>query len=183
MAKRRAIPQSIRFEVFKRDSFKCQYCGRSAPDVLLHIDHIHPVAKGGDNDISNLITACIDCNIGKGCKVISDDSIIKKQKKQLDELSARREQLEAMLEWRQELIEYKKQNSDIIVRAYETIVQHEAYDTEKKSINNLISTFGLEEVYDSLDILATKTPWRGQEIKYLAGICWTRRRQQNIGKD
>mgnify|MGYP003405974009 CR=1 FL=1 len=51
--KRKTISKKIRFEVFKRDNFTCQYCGRMAPDVVLEVDHINPVSKGGDNDISN----------------------------------------------------------------------------------------------------------------------------------
>ncbi|MCK4795228.1 MAG: HNH endonuclease [Desulfobacteraceae bacterium] len=49
--KRKAISKKLRFEVFKRDSFTCQYCGRKSPDVLLEIDHIKPVSKEGKNDI------------------------------------------------------------------------------------------------------------------------------------
>ena len=71
MAKRKGISKSTRFEVFKRDSFTCQYCGKSAPDVVLEVDHINPVSKGGDNDISNLITACFDCNRGKKDKKLT----------------------------------------------------------------------------------------------------------------
>ncbi|MFX5785200.1 HNH endonuclease, partial [Acinetobacter baumannii] len=48
MATRKNISTKTRFEVFKRDSFKCQYCGRCAPEVILHVDHIHPVSKGGE---------------------------------------------------------------------------------------------------------------------------------------
>jgi 5-methylcytosine-specific restriction endonuclease McrA len=56
----------IRFEIFKRDNFTCQYCGRKVVDgIKLHCDHVHPVCKGGDNSSKNLITACSDCNIGK----------------------------------------------------------------------------------------------------------------------
>ena len=44
-AVRKAISKKLRFEVFKRDSFTCQYCGKSAPDVILHVDHILPVKK------------------------------------------------------------------------------------------------------------------------------------------
>lgn len=61
-----AISKKVRFEVFKRDGFKCQYCGRSAPDVILHVDHINPVSNGGNNDIMNLVTSCSECNLGKG---------------------------------------------------------------------------------------------------------------------
>lgn len=42
MSKRKGLSPKVRFEVFKRDSFKCQYCGRSAPDVMLRADHIEP---------------------------------------------------------------------------------------------------------------------------------------------
>ena len=56
--KRKQLSKTLRFEVFKRDSFKCQYCGKSAPEVTLEVDHIIPVAKGGSNEIFNLITSC-----------------------------------------------------------------------------------------------------------------------------
>ena len=62
---RKPISKRTRFEVFKRDMFSCQYCGKKSPDVVLHVDHIKPVSKGGKNTITNLITACRDCNLGK----------------------------------------------------------------------------------------------------------------------
>lgn len=63
--KRENVSKKLRFEVFKRDSFTCQYCGAKAPDVILEVDHIKPVAKEGSSDILNLITACQACNAGK----------------------------------------------------------------------------------------------------------------------
>lgn len=60
-----AIPKRLRFSVLSRDGFTCQYCGASAPDVKLHVDHIFPVARGGLNALDNLVTACVDCNLGK----------------------------------------------------------------------------------------------------------------------
>lgn len=65
MAERKALSKKTRFEVFKRDSFTCQYCGKQPPDVNLQVDHINPVANGGNNDSMNLITSCVDCNQGK----------------------------------------------------------------------------------------------------------------------
>lgn len=64
-ARRTAIGKTLRFRVLHRDAFTCQYCGRAAPDVVLHIDHQRPISRGGNNHISNLITACEDCNLGK----------------------------------------------------------------------------------------------------------------------
>lgn len=54
-----------RFFILRRDKHTCQYCGCRAPDVQLHIDHIVPVALGGGNDLVNLITSCVRCNLGK----------------------------------------------------------------------------------------------------------------------
>ena len=45
---RKSISKKIRFEVYKRDKFTCQYCGRKATDVILNVDHIEPISKGGN---------------------------------------------------------------------------------------------------------------------------------------
>jgi hypothetical protein len=62
---REKINRRLRFAVFVRDHFTCQYCGRSAPDTVLEIDHRVPVARGGSGEKTNLVTACVDCNLGK----------------------------------------------------------------------------------------------------------------------
>lgn len=69
--KRKSVSKKTRFDVFKRDSFKCQYCGSHPPSVILHVDHIKPVADGGENEIDNLVTACESCNLGKGARLLS----------------------------------------------------------------------------------------------------------------
>lgn len=69
--RRSSISMSQRFEVFRRDGFTCVYCGRRPPHVELHVDHVRPVSKGGTNDLSNLRTACNECNLGKGATLIS----------------------------------------------------------------------------------------------------------------
>lgn len=55
----------IRFFILNRDNFTCQYCGRKSPNVVLHVDHIIPRSKGGTSNKNNLITACMECNLGK----------------------------------------------------------------------------------------------------------------------
>ncbi|MHB1416974.1 MAG: HNH endonuclease [Chloroflexota bacterium] len=102
-SQRAHLSRKDRFEGFKRDKFTCQYCGRSASDVVLEVDHIQPVSKSGDNDLLNLITSCKECNSGKGHRQLSDDSVVQKRKAQLDDLQERREQMEMMLEWQKGL--------------------------------------------------------------------------------
>lgn len=72
-----AVTKRVRFEILRRDSNTCQYCGQMAPDVPLHIDHVIPLTLGGSDDPSNLVTACKDCNGGKAS--ISPDSPLVQQ--------------------------------------------------------------------------------------------------------
>lgn len=59
------VSRRLRFEVLRRDNHSCRYCGGSAPDVVLTVDHVIPVALGGGDDPTNLVTACKSCNAGK----------------------------------------------------------------------------------------------------------------------
>lgn len=59
-----------RFNFLKKYNFTCQYCGRKAPEIQFHIDHIIPKSKGGSSEEKNLILACDECNIGKGNNII-----------------------------------------------------------------------------------------------------------------
>lgn len=60
-----AVSKRLRYEVLRRDAHTCRYCGRSAPEVRLTVDHVIPVALGGTDASSNLVCACVDCNSGK----------------------------------------------------------------------------------------------------------------------
>lgn len=67
---RASLGRSQRFAILERDGFRCRYCGRAAPDVVLHVDHIHPKSRGGTDDDSNLGASCVDCNFGKRDRVL-----------------------------------------------------------------------------------------------------------------
>jgi len=60
-----AVSKRTRYEVLKRDNHTCRYCGGTAPDVVLTVDHVTPVALGGSDNPGNLVAACKDCNAGK----------------------------------------------------------------------------------------------------------------------
>lgn len=60
-----AVTKRTRYEVLRRDSHTCRYCGASAPEATLTVDHVIPVALGGSDEPSNLVAACRDCNAGK----------------------------------------------------------------------------------------------------------------------
>jgi hypothetical protein len=59
--------QRNRFDVLKRDAYRCQICGASAEEgARLEVDHRQSIARGGSSRKENLWTLCQDCNRGKG---------------------------------------------------------------------------------------------------------------------
>jgi len=55
-----------KFRIFERDNFQCVYCGDSSLDgKKLVVDHVYPRASGGGNELFNLVTSCVDCNLAK----------------------------------------------------------------------------------------------------------------------
>lgn len=152
MAQRKSLSKKIRFEVFKRDNFTCQYCGSKAPDKILEIDHMHPVSKGGKDDIMNLITSCYDCNRGKSDRKLSDGSILEKQRIQIEELNLRRQQLEMMLEWKTGLDSIKNQEAealrDHIELTYGFGLPSDLFGLIKKNVKK----FGFDTLLKAIDI-------------------------------
>lgn len=155
--KRAPISKKVRFEVFKRDSFTCQYCGKKAPDVILNADHIDPVSKGGKNDLMNLITSCFDCNSGKKAVLLSDDTVIKKQQGQLEELQERREQLEMLMKWREGLMDLVEMQ----INKYVTYIQnympgYAIKDHFKLEIKKWVKKYDPDTIFEAIDDAAEK---------------------------
>ena len=64
-APRVSIPLKLRYQALRRDGYACRYCGARAPQAVLVVDHVLPVALSGRTELENLITACDPCNTGK----------------------------------------------------------------------------------------------------------------------
>jgi hypothetical protein len=145
---RKQITKKARFEVFKRDNFTCMYCGRKAPEIILEIDHIKPVSKGGSNEIINLITSCFDCNRGKGKRILTNKQEIEKEYTQLQILSKQKDQLELLLKWKDELLKVDEQ----LLEFFKEIVfiasnqDFELNDTGLKKLKNYIKKYDKQEL-------------------------------------
>jgi hypothetical protein len=73
---RALMTSALREKIKKRDKYTCQKCGLSTkdePNLLLEIDHIIPVSKGGITSEDNLQTLCWKCNRRKGNKIIEEN--------------------------------------------------------------------------------------------------------------
>ena len=190
MAGRKGLSKKTRFEVFKRDKFTCQYCGRMAPDVILEVDHIKPVAEGGTNKMINLITSCRGCNRGKGKVKLSDDAEIKKQQQQLAELAEKRDQLKMLMEWRTELSSLQQEEVEYICDYWETANGQFSLNESGRAIAmHYLKQFSLPEILDGIDI-ALAQYFRGTKRigndkacienawNKVGGICYNRRKQK-----
>src|SRR4030095_7374018 len=146
---RLAIGKKLRFEVFKRDSFTCQYCGSTAPKVLLEVDHVTPKAKGGNDDALNLITACGDCNRGKSMRELNDDSAVTRRHKQLAELQKRKEQLDMMFQWQKGLASLEEETIEKVSDLWSEMIPGQSLtDHGKRTVGKLIKKHGLNDVME-----------------------------------
>lgn len=59
------VSKRLRYEILRRDGFRCRYCGTTAGEAELRVDHVIPEALGGSSEPANLATACDPCNSGK----------------------------------------------------------------------------------------------------------------------
>lgn len=181
MAERKPISKKTRFEVFKRDRFTCQYCGRMSPDVILEVDHIKPVAEGGTNKMINLITSCRDCNRGKGKRKLSDDAELKKQQKELVDLADKREQAEMMIKWRDEMLDMTVRQAESINTYIGSVSDWSCTEHGLRTIVRLIDNFSYMEVYEAVRIAfnryykGTDSSWNVAFNK-IGGICYNTRK-------
>lgn len=171
MAARKPISQKRRFDIFKRDMFTCTYCGRHPPAVLLEVDHIVPVSKGGNNGSDNLTTSCFDCNRGKGANELS---VIPES---LNDKALRIKTAEKQLRaYRKEI---QKQADRIDADIWDVI--HALYgddcnETAKakyRSIKTFLNKMDKEDVIESADIAGSKF-YDDKAFKYFCGICWNK---------
>jgi len=69
------VASLTRNNIFKRDRYTCQYCGRKLQKSEETIDHVHPRSKGGRHEWKNLVTACKPCNSSKSHKSLHESGL------------------------------------------------------------------------------------------------------------
>lgn len=165
---RTPVGAKTRFEVFKRDSFTCQYCGRKAPEVVLNCDHIHPVAEGGTNDLMNLVTSCKDCNGGKGARLLDQHQALEKARAQMEEINERRIQLEMLAQWQRDLVAFSEDELKIFVERWEEITAGAASlnDRGRDNFRKWRKRFSDEELMEAMTAAAQTYFKRGADGQF-----------------
>ena len=177
--KRKTISKIVRFEIFKRDGFTCQYCGATPPGVLLEIDHIKAVSLGGENGDENLITACFDCNRGKAARDLT--SVPKSLKDRASEVSEREDQIRGfhnVLEAKRNRLEDEMWK---IASALEGVPVKEFRRSELHSIKLFLDRLPFHEVLESAETAIAKFPYSSKKFRYFCGICWSKIRGPKNG--
>lgn len=176
MSERVGISKKLRFDVFKRDGFACMYCGAHPPAVLLEVDHIHPVAEGGTNDIDNLVTACENCNRGKGAALLTNvpQSLAEKA-----EMVAERE---AQLAAYYEILKGAKDRRDhemweIAEIFMERWGEKSMLRSDLSSISMFLKRLDFFEVQEAMEIATSKASYKSGCFRYFAGVCWSKIRE------
>ncbi len=163
--KRTPVGTKLRFEVLKRDKFMCRYCGASGSDTRLEIDHIIPVYEGGTSDIENLVTACKNCNIGKGKRKLSNKDVMKMSHKQLADSAELLEQLQEMAKWRVEIANMKNSEIDTVIETIEKVHGVKNVVTIRGDIEKVYRKYGFEKTVDKFGDYIGILRWRENNNK------------------
>ena len=169
-----SITKKLRFEVFKRDGFRCAYCGKSPPDVLLEVDHIKPKSKKGKDDINNLLTACFDCNRGK-----SNIEIDKAPQQLVDNLEVLKQKEEQFAEYHKYTQRIERRINKYIKAVDEAYTENfPDYQLNTKfkrgTVKKFVKLLEPSDVVDSMHLACSKINDADNAIRYFCGICWNK---------
>ena len=176
MTAKRSVSKKTRFEVFKRDAFCCQYCGASPPNVILEVDHVIPVSGGGSNDELNLITACFDCNRGKGARTLNETPETIKRRSEIEKEKIT--QLKAYEDLLIEKREYLESRVDAVESVYEQNTDYVFTMSFRQSVKAFCEKLPLPVVIEAMEVATDRIEDANGALKYFCGICWARVRKQ-----
>ena len=183
MAKQKAqsapLSKGLRFEIFMRDGFTCQYCNRKPPSVTLEVDHVDPRALGGSNDHINLTTACLECNRGKAAKVLKRTG--PRPDADLEYLRCQQELMEAkrFLASKRKLDSVKAQLVEAIQCHWDKCLCMDDHDVpSQKVVLEWLTRYSADEIIAGIDKFIPayrRTPWKfgpdlRQAIRYVSAI-------------
>ena len=165
---RKSLSKRIRFEVLKRDSFTCVYCGKNPSQEVLEVDHVIPVSKGGKNTTENLVTSCFSCNRGKSNieltslpeSVINENNLIRIQ------------QYKQYVKYIKNLHALDNQLIDIVCDVYTSYnVEYTPSDSFRNDILKFIKRIGIDDTTQAMRTACSRMD-RRDIPRYFFGICW-----------
>lgn len=162
---RKPISTRTRFEILKRDGFRCAYCGTTPlqTQAPMHVDHVVPVAEGGTDDPENLITACAPCNMGKSSVPLK--RLKYSQPQSIKDAQEHMEDVRAYLEVQKEIAKSKRAAQDEFARHWEELIGPLSQQFYER-IPALLAGNNLELLYECVGITASKWGNPGAEYEW-----------------
>lgn len=170
-----AVSKRLRFEIFRRDGFKCRYCGLVAGETELTIDHVVPRTLGGSDDPTNLVTACKDCNSGKTSSSPDAELVADVDQRAVQWAQA----MEIAVARRHEELADERARVDAFDRAWRAWPEMPRTPGWRSSISRFLAE-GLDDRFlvEAVDIAMGNRRISASAVwKYFCGICW-----REIGK-
>lgn len=173
-----AISKRLRFEILRRDNYTCRYCGASAPDVKLVVDHVKPEALGGQTVPENLVTACEPCNSGKTS--IAPDSPL------VDDVQADAQRWGAAMARAAELLGKQDAAADRYAESFRLVwMNYTVGSTEEKvplpdDWPETLGRFYKAGLPQNVVTMAVATAMGNSKVtvenvfRYFCGVCWNR---------
>ena len=140
---------------------------------MLEIDHVHPVAEGGTNDMDNLVTACWDCNRGKGARLLTSVP------QSLEDKAAEVQEREAQIRAYYEILEARRQRRDEEMWSIADIFIERFSDdgilrSRLASIRTFLDRLDYYEVREAMELATNKITSKNACFKYFCGVCWNK---------
>ncbi|MEJ2545405.1 MAG: hypothetical protein P8Y99_15155 [Calditrichaceae bacterium] len=145
----------IKFEIFEKDSFRCQFCGAGAPIAALRLRRIQEAEKQDEwLNTAFLSTSCTTCEkkrAGVNAKDLADGFI------SIDELEERLQQLKMLINWRKGMLRIRKQQLENLVTYWEKKVPgFQISNEQKKHLLSYMTKYAGEEIRDAMNMAADK---------------------------
>lgn len=176
MAKRKSLGKRARFEIFKRDGFRCRYCGADPVKTVLHVDHVVAVANGGSNEPDNLITSCRECNSGKSNVPLEQNRYAPAA--DVETVREHTEQLREFLALQKALTEARREAAETLAVHWEEVIGPMSQDMFQR-LQGLMREWPNERLVEAMNVTGRRHGYPGMsydaytaktQAKYFHGI-------------
>lgn len=169
----------LRFEILRRDNHACRYCGGTAPDVKLTVDHVVPVALGGEDVPENLVTACAGCNSGKTSVAPGQpmvDDVAERAAKWADAMQKAAEIVDAQIDVATEYRTHFLADWDDDGYSIGGRRQYPLPDDWTNSIENFRRNgLTVDQMCEAIEITRRNSMlYNERHWRYFCGVCWTK---------
>ena len=166
-----SVSTRLRFEILKRDGFRCHYCGATAMSAPLHVDHVLATSRGGTDDPGNLITSCQDCNLGKSNIDLEDVRATGADEQAVERALEHADQVRAYLDAQREVDRARHEVLAYVADIWVKRVSSHWTENAEAHLRAAIRKHHLDHVVEAVEAVARKRiNYEASHLKYFHGV-------------